>query len=274
MALAGMDHAANKNDCEFHQKALGAKVIDHKVLGKVSQAPELKWCRRKSSSQSSNLHQMKDVQRCLDELSDFSDAAGSYVRQIEAATKRTGRVTNVLATQAARALGLSGNFAEARALLSEVMEHVHGDQALNARINLEIGRIENSAGNCSVHYFQKSLRQTRVARDQLLSEQSELGAEEALFLQVDALHMITNVEPEQAEEVSIEALALANLENLRTQRWRVSLWNNLGWARLEIGDEMAARAALEESLVAAREVGTDQQIRWAIELIEELDATS
>ena len=85
------------------------------------------------------------AQTRLDELWDFSDAAGSEARLRAAADAETDASTRAeLQTQVARALGLQSRFDDADALLDSL---TIDDAAVAARAALERGRVRNSSGD-------------------------------------------------------------------------------------------------------------------------------
>ncbi len=91
------------------------------------------------------------------------------------------------------------------------------------------------------------------------------------FLHVDALHMLAIADPEHADEWTDAALAaLEDVDEPRTLRWRVSLYNNLGWWHADSGRPDEALAAFEASRDAAERWGTPQQVAWADEAIAEV----
>ena len=55
----------------------------------------------------------------------------------------------------------------------------------------------------------------------------------------------------------------------RTQRWRVGLHNNAGWARFDAEDYAGAVTEFELAKDAATRWGTPQQIAWADEALDE-----
>ncbi|GAB2904449.1 hypothetical protein [Neomicrococcus lactis] len=61
-------------------------------------------------------------------------------------------------------------------------------------------------GNSSLSYFQDAIRKAVIAREDARLNHSEEGEEEALFLQIDALHMIAIVDSGQAEVITAETL--------------------------------------------------------------------
>jgi tetratricopeptide (TPR) repeat protein len=93
------------------------------------------------------------------------------------------------------------------------------------------------------------------------------------FLLVDALHMLGIADAERGEVHTTRALevldALDAASDRRTQRWRVSLHNNRGWALFDAGELTAALQEFEQALRDAEEYGTEEQRGWAREAIEE-----
>ncbi|WP_127818212.1 hypothetical protein [Microbacterium sp. CPCC 204701] len=199
---------------------------------------------------------MAITQSLLDELWDFSDAAGSEARLRDAREEQTDAADRAeLDTQVARALGLQERFAEAHAILDRIDV---SDDALAARAALERGRLHNSAGDHegAVAYF--------------LAAADAASRAGRVFLQVDALHMLAIAEPAQAGEWTEAALAvLEDVDDPRTLRWRVSLHNNAGWAHVDARRFAEALASFERSRDAAARWGTPQQVIWADEAIAE-----
>jgi hypothetical protein len=125
-------------------------------------------------------------------------------------------------------------------------------------VALERGRLRNSAGDPAgaVPLF-------RLAA-------SQAGDAGALFLQVDALHMVAIADPAGAEQATAEALELlARTDDPRTLRWQVALHSNAGWALLEAGRAAEALTRFELAREAAVRYGTDEQVALADEAIAE-----
>lgn len=203
-------------------------------------------------------------QEDLDGLWDFDDAASSETRLRAAAAAETdaGRRAELL-TQVARALGLQDRFDEADALLDSIeplaIEPL--EATARTRVALERGRILRSRGDpeAAVPSFRTAVTL------------AEAGASD--FLLVDALHMLALADGPNADAWTSRASAvLDRVGDPRTQRWRVSLHNNLGWARFDAGDLEAALVEFRAALDAAERWGTPQQVRWAHDAIEECSA--
>ena len=198
-------------------------------------------------------------QELLDELWDFDDAGASEARfhvELEQGGPYDEIERSELKTQLARAIGLQERYDDAAEMLIEV-EAAEAPVVI-ARVLLESGRILNSAG-----------KQTDAAP--LFLRAAEIAGENGLvFLRVDALHMLAIAAPSNAEHWTGQAVAIAAASpDRRTQRWLVSLHNNLGWNHFDAGEFEAAMAEFVEAARWADLVGTDQQRTRAAEAIAE-----
>ena len=200
-------------------------------------------------------------QELLDELWDFGDAEASAARFATAAADPSFSSDEraEFVTQQARALGLQERYDEARALLEGVAESA--SPAVRTRVALEAGRLRNSAGVPSeaVAHFEDAAS---------LAHHADLE-----FLEIDALHMLAIADSGRSEEWSERGIRRA-LESTkpRTQRWLISLNNNIGWSRLDAGHPESALDAFREAAGWADRVGTPQQRVWAQEAIDECEA--
>lgn len=192
-------------------------------------------------------------QDLLDDLWDFNDPVASERRFAAAQADADPLARAELVTQQARALGLQGRFDDAAALLDAVPVST---PVLEVRVLLERGRLHNSAGNPA------------AARPLFARAADRAQRAELFFLAVDALHMQAIVEPANGAHFTKQALKLVKKSrDRRTERWAVSLHNNLGWT---LHDEDRFRDALGEFQAAHRasqQVGTPRQeflARWAI----------
>jgi tetratricopeptide (TPR) repeat protein len=163
----------------------------------------------------------------------------------------------VLGTQLARALGLQERYDEADRVLEGIDAPV---PAIRARVALERGRLRNSGGHPddAVGFFENAASLAEAAGEP--------------FLLVDALHMLGIAQPERGAVHVAAALAVLDAEpapDRRTQRWRVSLHNNRGWALFAEGELTAALQEFEQALRDAERFGTEQQQTWAREAVDE-----
>jgi len=202
---------------------------------------------------------MSISQEDLDALWNFSDPVASeaaFRGAISATDEPVSRA--VLGTQLARALGLQERYDEADRVLEGIDAPV---PAIRARVALERGRLRNSGGHPedAVAFFENAASVAEAANEP--------------FLLVDALHMLGIADAARGEVHTTRALevldALDAASDRRTQRWRVSLHNNRGWALFDAGELTAALQEFEQALRDAEEYGTEEQRRWAREAIEE-----
>ncbi|GAA1962849.1 hypothetical protein [Microbacterium deminutum] len=202
---------------------------------------------------------MAIAQTLLDELWDFSDPAASQVRLGAAADDETDAEARAeLETQVARALGLQERYDDADAVLDRVPPL---SVAVSVRIALERGRLRNSGGD-------------PAAAVPLFRAAAEAATSAGLvFLLVDALHMLAIADRAHAAEWTAHALRVLDADgDARTQRWRVGLHNNAGWALFDAEDYAAAVAEFELAKDAATRWGTPQQVAWADEALAEARA--
>ncbi len=189
---------------------------------------------------------------------DFSDPASSQARFAALLYDAAGDERLEILTQIARAKGLAGDFAGARAVLAEVAEQLE-TAAARARIRyeLESGRVENSSGDpaASVVHFEQAL------------ELAQQAGEDGLV--VDAAHMLGIVlSGDDAIAWTKRALAVAETSPDPTaRRWRSALYNNLGWAEFDAGRAEAALRHFERALELRLEEGEQESIwiaRWSV----------
>jgi tetratricopeptide (TPR) repeat protein len=199
-------------------------------------------------------------QQLWDETWNFDEPSLSEQRFLELLasqrfTSQTER--DELTTQVARAVGLQGRFAEARDMLNRIDLTGDGagggaaagtDEVVVVRVALELGRIENSSGGAraAIPHFERAVRLAHAAH--------------LRFLEIDALHMLAIADTTLAGEWARRAIVLAEeAEDDRTRRWLVSLHNNLGWSRFEVGDLRGALAEFTRAIEWADAVGTPAQ---------------
>ena len=186
-------------------------------------------------------------------LWDFDDPEGSEVRFRAAAAAATGTDRLVFLTQVARCLGLQERYDEARRVLDDVDDHDSGSDEVTVRVELERGRVRNSAGDpaAALPHFRAAAAQAAAA-----------GLE---GLHVDALHMVALAVPSEdrlrANEVAL-AVARASADPA-ARDWDASVLNNHGMCLVDAGDLPAALATFEEALAARRRIGDDARTRVA-----------
>ena len=194
----------------------------------------------------------------LDSLWDFGDPEASAER-FRAAAEEPGLSNGVRAeylTQLARALGISGEFDEAEAVLGEAAEALDApSDVVEARIALEQARL----------LVARELPHDALAF--LLSALRKASAAGSPFIALDALHMLALVDSGHEEEWAHEGIeALDSVTDPRTRRWGVAFHNNLGWRLLYAGNPDAALDHFDSAWRSAQEVGTENQrfvTRWA-----------
>ena len=194
----------------------------------------------------------------LDRLWDFDDPAASVTafRRALAELDAGSTAYAELRTQVARGLGLQHLEQDALAELAAVETAGPASARVTARVELERGRLDNSAGRsaAAVPRFEAAARAARTASDD--------------FLLVDALHMLAIADADRSDDWTRQALTVAQAsDDRRTRRWLGSLYNNHGWTLHDRGQFAPALAAFEAALDAQREHGDAERIRvaeWAV----------
>lgn len=160
-----------------------------------------------------------------------------------------------LLTQIARAQGLQRHFAAAHRTLDEA-ERLLNDGTPVARIRylLERGRVYNSS------------EQSDAARPLFLEawELAQSGGQD--FHAVDAAHMMAIIEPDADSQLewNLKALAIAESSAApRAQKWKGSLYNNIGWTYHDRGDYEQALVYLRQALAEREAAGGDKEVRIA-----------
>ncbi len=163
-----------------------------------------------------------------------------------------------LRTQIARAQGLQGRFAEARATLDQVEPLLTAATPVaRMRYLLERGRVENSSGQpvAACVWFQEAHALAQAQRDD--------GSA------IDALHMLAIADaPERQMAWNQQAMMLAQQSpDPRAARWRGSLANNIGWGYFDAGDYAQALSSFTDALRFREGQGQTRAIlvaRWCI----------
>jgi tetratricopeptide (TPR) repeat protein len=183
-------------------------------------------------------------------LWDFDDPAASAERFLDAAEHAAEPDRTAWLTQYVRALGLQEKYDEA----TKVLDRLDADDAQAATyLALERGRVLRSSGHPD---------ESRSHFDSAAAL-AEAGGLEAL--QVDALHMVALVAPEDEQlDRNEAALAVARAStDQRARDWDASLLNNIGMTHADAGDFEAALGSFEAALTARERIGDPDRTRVA-----------
>ena len=194
-----------------------------------------------------------DYSVTLDKLWDFDQPALSEQRFRTEAAKHPPRSREAAeaATQIARAQGLQRKFVDADETLDAVQRTLDTQPArVRVRYLLERGRRDNSSKRRApaIAWFEQAIA---------ASDQDTLPG--ASYYRVDALHMLAIASPaEQQLDWNKRAIAAAqSSDDARTQRWRIALFNNIGWTMHDRGNFEAALDYWRQALAAAEKDGHD-----------------
>jgi tetratricopeptide (TPR) repeat protein len=182
-------------------------------------------------------------------LWDFDDLDGSEKRlrgQLEGETSDPGRAE--VLTQLARVRGLRGNFDEGDTMLDGAHALGCGARAVEARVDLERGRLRRSSGD------------PEAARPLFESAHASALETEQHFLAADAAHMVALVAGDRAGFVDWTQRGIEVAERHESASyWLGPLLNNLGWEYHEAGDFQPALDAFERALRARERDGSNAQ---------------
>jgi len=171
---------------------------------------------------------VQHVTERLRPLWDFDDLDGSERRfndQILKETSDSGRAE--VLTQLARVQGLRGRFAEGDRLIDQAHALSDGSAAVEARIQLERGRLRNSGGDA--------------------------GGALPMFKAAFDMAAIAFPDREGKLEWTERGIRIASTSSDRdVAYWLGPLYNNLGWEYQDAGEHEAALDAFQRAL-AARE---------------------
>ena len=205
----------------------------------------------------------------LDELWNFGDPKGTeeafralLEETAEDETPASVPLRLELQTQIARTLGLQGKFEDAHALLDRVDKAIaegrtEPERYATARVRalLERGRVLNSSG-----------AEKEEARALFEEAFAAAGAAQKDGYAVDAAHMVAIVEQGTEEELAWNRKALALAESSadpKAQKWKGSLYNNLGWGEHDRGNFDAALAWFDKQIVERTATGKEPALRKA-----------
>jgi tetratricopeptide (TPR) repeat protein len=184
-----------------------------------------------------------------------------FLGAIEDAEPATPRYIELL-TQLARSQGLQGKFDAAHGALNYAQSMLHPDMiAPRLRLMLERGRLYNSAGDpgSACDFFSDAFALARSNMDEPRIES----------LAVDAAHMLGIAAPEDRRltwnETALEICEAS--PHPESQRWRGTLYNNIGWTYHDQGQYAQALSLFQRGLEwrSARRSGPkdDAEIRIA-----------
>lgn len=201
-----------------------------------------------------------DLATTIKALWNFDDPSASRAAFELAAAETDGTERSILLTQAARATGLSGDFAAAEAILDQLPTTF--DTELQARIELERGRLYNDQQRPSTAraHFQCAADLTANHLDQ-----EPLGG-----VHIDAVHMVALTLDSPAEQIAAtqRALGAADRSADPTARaWRASLLNNLGCAQVDANLLTDALITFQQAQTIRQQAGerrAEQIARWMI----------
>jgi tetratricopeptide (TPR) repeat protein len=187
---------------------------------------------------------VQHVTERLRPLWDFDDLDGSERRfndQLLQETSDSGRAE--VLTQLARVEGLRGDFPEGDRLIDQAQALSDGSAAVEARIQLERGRLRNSGGDAgaALPMFETAFEIADQASEQ--------------FLAADAAHMAAIASPDRESKLDWTErgiLIASNSSDRDVSYWLGPLYNNLGWEYQDAGEHEAALEAFQHAL-AARE---------------------
>jgi len=177
-------------------------------------------------------------------LWDFEDLDLSERRlndQLDKESSDAGRAE--VLTQLARVRGLREKFADGDRLIDQAQALSDGSAAIEARIQLERGRLRNSEGDAvaALPMFEAAF------------EIADRAGQE--FLAADAAHMAAIAAPDREGKLAWteRGIRIASESSDRdVTYWLGPLYNNLGWEYQDAGQYQAALEAFQHAL-AARE---------------------
>ncbi len=194
----------------------------------------------------------------LHRLWDYNDPAGTELKFRAGLAKAKAfddqSYHAELLTQIARAQGLQRQFDEAHRTLDEAEEMIDGDMhRARVRLLLERGRTFNSSGGAD--------------KAKLLFVEAWALATREHFdrLAVDAAHMVAVVEVgDEALKWNQLALDLANASaDPGAQRWKGSLYNNIGWSHHSNADYDKTLTCFEQALQHRQQESKPDDVRVA-----------
>lgn len=184
---------------------------------------------------------MGDRLRPLWDFDDLDASERRFEEQLQKETSAAGRAE--VLTQLARVQGLRVRFAEGDRLIDQAQALSDGSAAVEARIQMERGRLRNSSGDA-------------VAALPMFEAAFEIADEAGeKFLAADAAHMAALASPDREGKLewTERGIRIATETSDRdVAYWLGPLYNNVGWEYQDAGEYDAALDAFRLAL-AARE---------------------
>jgi tetratricopeptide (TPR) repeat protein len=174
----------------------------------------------------------------------------------------------LLETQIARTFGLRREFDRAREVLAAIQAKLEtGDSEVHVRYWLELGRTYCSATHPPETQTEEARQHAREAYTLAFDHARSAGLD---GLAVDALHMMTAVDPSPESQIEWNTKALAFMDSSKdvaAKKWEGSLRNNLGYA-LHLAERYdEALVEFELSRLARQRAGNKEGegiARWMI----------
>ena len=158
-----------------------------------------------------------------------------------------------LLTQIARAEAMQRKFPDAQKTLDRVEKALpKAEQRVSVRYLLERGRVLSLSGKAreAQPRFQEALNLAVVFKMDLYA--------------VDAAHLMAIAEPEKALEWNLKALEIAeNSKDEKTGRWKVILYNSIGWNYFDQKSYQEALFMFQKALEFYEQLGDPPKIRTA-----------
>lgn len=192
-------------------------------------------------SRHSKVHDVGDRLRPLWDFDDIDASERRLDEQLQSETSDAGRAE--VLTQLARVQGLRGTFAEGDRLIDQAQALSDGSAAVEARIQIERGRLRNSNGDAdlALPIFEAAF------------EIAANGGER--YLAADAAHMAAIASPDREGKLEWTDRGI-RIATETTDRdvayWLGPLYNNLGWEYQDAGEYEAALEAFEHALASRR----------------------
>ena len=192
-------------------------------------------------SRRSKVHDVGDRLRPLWDFDDLDGSERRLEQQLQRETSGPGRAE--VLTQLARVQGLRDQFADGDSLIDQAQALSDGSALVEARIQMERGRLRNSSGDAGA----------ALAMFEAAFEIAEGAGEQ--FLAADATHMaaIASLDRQGKLDWTERSIRIATDSSDRdVAYWLGPLFNNLGWEYQDAGEHEAALEAFRKAL-AARE---------------------